>query len=103
MMIMRAALAATLALCVFAAPLVAEAQPAGKVWRVGYLTVPSRETAHSVADTFQRALRDLGWIEGQNLVLDYRFADSNVDRLPDLAAELVRLRLMSLLREPMRR
>src|SRR5213083_2691890 len=92
MMIIRAALAAALALAVLAMPLAAETQPAGKVWRVGYLTVPSRESAPRVADTFQLALRDLGWIEGQNLVLDYRFADSNVDRLPDLAAELVRLR-----------
>ena len=58
------ALAAVLALAMLAAPRAAEAQPAGKVWRVGYLTVPSRETAHSVADTFQLALRDLGWIEG---------------------------------------
>jgi ABC-type uncharacterized transport system substrate-binding protein len=77
---------------ILAAPLAAETQDGAKVRRVGYLTVPSRETAHGVADTFQLALRDLGWIEGQNLLLDYRFADSNVDRLPDLAAELVRLR-----------
>src|SRR5207247_6342786 len=70
----------------------AQTQPAGKLCRAGYLTVPSRESAHRVADTFQLALRDLGWIEGQNLVLDYRFADSNVDRLPDLAGGLVRLR-----------
>jgi putative ABC transport system substrate-binding protein len=63
-----------------AAPRAAETQPAAKVWRIGYLTMPSRETAHGVADTFQRALSDLGWIEGQNVVLDYRFADSNMAR-----------------------
>ena len=65
---------------------------AGKVYRIGYLTVPSRETGQDGANAFQRGLRDLGWIEGQNVVVDYRFADSNVDRLPDLAAQLVRLR-----------
>src|SRR5262245_22852842 len=59
-----------------------------RVFRVGYLTVPSRETAGGVANTFKLALSDLGWIEGQNIALDFRFADSNLDRLPDLAAEL---------------
>src|SRR4030095_12682136 len=74
-------------------PLVGEAQrQSGKVYRIGYLTVPSRETAQGVADSFQRGLWDLGWIEGENVVVDYRFADSNLDRLPDLAAELVHLK-----------
>ena len=45
-----------------------------------------------MANSFQLALRDLGWIQGQNVVVDYRFAESNVDRLPDLAVELVRLK-----------
>ena len=58
----RAALAVSLAVIlaagILALPLVSEAQQATKVWRIGYLTVPSRETAH--ADTFQLALRDLG-------------------------------------------
>ena len=74
-----------------AAPFAAEGQQVGRVYRIGYLTVPSRATAQGVADQFQHGLRDLGWIEGQNVVVNYRFADSNVDRLPDLAAELVRL------------
>ena len=87
-----------------AAPLAGEAQQAGKVYRVGYLTVPSRETAQGVAKAFQFALRDLGWIEGTNIVVDYRFADSRLDRLPDLAAGLVHLRaLMSLLPEQTQR
>ena len=75
-----------------AAPLAAGAQQAAKVYRIGYLTVPSRATAQGVADKFQHGLRDLGWIDGQNIVVNYRFADSNVNRLPDLAAELVRFR-----------
>jgi ABC-type uncharacterized transport system substrate-binding protein len=77
---------------VVATPLAGEAQPTGKVYRIGYLTVPSRETAQGVANTFQLALTDLGWIEGKNIVIDYRFADSRVDRLPDLAAGLMQLR-----------
>ncbi len=75
------------------APFAARAQQAGKVYRVGYLTVPSRETAQDGANAFQGGLRDLGWVEGQNVVVEYRFADANLDRLPDLAAELVRLRV----------
>jgi ABC-type uncharacterized transport system substrate-binding protein len=83
----------TMAGGLLAAPLAAGAQPAGKLYRIGYLTVPSRETAQDGANAFQGGLRDLGWVEGQNVVVEYRFADSNLDRLPDLAAELVRLRV----------
>src|SRR5215467_16382150 len=75
---------------ILAIPVAGEAQSNGKVYRIGYLTVPSRETAQSVADSFQLALKELGWIEGKNIVVDYRFADSRLDRLPDLAAELAR-------------
>jgi len=71
-------------------PLVAEAQPAGKVPRVGFLLGlspgPSREV-----DAFQRGLRELGYVEGQNIAIDYRYARGQVERLPGLAAELVRL------------
>jgi putative ABC transport system substrate-binding protein len=86
------ALAAVLTLVLLAVPPAAQTQQARKTYRVGYLTVPSRETAQGVANTFQLALRDLGWVAGQNLVVDYRFADNDLDRLPALAAELVRLR-----------
>jgi putative ABC transport system substrate-binding protein len=75
------------------APLAAWAQQAEKVYRVGYLTVPSRESAQDGANAFRDGLRDLGWVEGQNVVVEYRFADANLDRLPGLAAELVRLRV----------
>lgn len=75
-----------------AAPLAVEGQQAGKVYRIGYLTIPSRETAGPVADSFQHGLSDLGWTAGRNVVIDYRFAESDLGRLPDLAAELVRLR-----------
>jgi len=73
-----------------AAPLAARAQPAGKVPRVGFLLGfspgPSREV-----DAFRRGLRELGYIEGQNIAIDYRYARGQVERLPELAAELVRL------------
>src|SRR5262245_57179111 len=78
---------------ILAAPHAVEAQQAGKVYRIGYLTVPSRESAQGVANAFQLGLRELGWVAGQNVVVDYRFADSDMDRLPALAAELVRLRV----------
>jgi len=75
---------------ILAAPLVAEAQPAAKVPRVGFLLGlspgPSREV-----DAFQRGLRELGYIEGRNIAIDYRYARGQVERLPELAAELVRL------------
>jgi putative ABC transport system substrate-binding protein len=92
MTMIRVVLAAAVALGFLAAPLASEAQQAGKVYRIGYLTAPSRETAGAVANTLQVALRDLGWIAGRNLVIDYHFADSNLDRLRDLAGELARLR-----------
>src|SRR6185312_3701663 len=44
-------------------------------------------------DAFRLGLRDLGWVEGQNIVIDYRYAEGRVDRLPDLAAELARLKV----------
>jgi ABC-type uncharacterized transport system substrate-binding protein len=91
-MITRRAFIAMVGGSILGGPLAADGQQVGKVYRIGYLTVPSREAAQGVADSFQLGLRDLGWIEGQNVVVDYRFADSNLDRLPDLAAELARLR-----------
>ena len=73
-----------------AAPPAAEAQQAGKVYRIGYLSTPTRESVEHGVEAFLRALRDLGWIEGQNLIIEYRWAEGKVERLPDLAADLVR-------------
>ena len=66
-----------------------DAQPLGKVARIGYLqgVAPVRERD----DAFRNRLRELGWIEGQNIVIEYRYAEGRVDRLPALAAELVRM------------
>jgi len=84
-------LVAVLTLGLFAAPLAAEAQQAGKVPRIGWLGGPTRESAEPFVQAFQRGLKDLGWVEGQNIVIEWRFAGGRAERLPDLAAELVRL------------
>src|SRR5215471_14761948 len=73
-------------------PLAAHAQQqAGRVPRIGFLGLTSPSDRPSLLDAFRQGLRELGWVEGQNIVIDYRYAEGRVDRLPDLAAELVRL------------
>src|SRR3954463_413353 len=66
----------------------AQQQPR-KVSRIGYLGTGG--PTQMVLDAFRHGLRDLGWVEGQNLVIEYRFAEGHLERLPDLAAELVGL------------
>jgi putative ABC transport system substrate-binding protein len=75
------------------APFAAEAQETGKVPRIGFLVLTSPSTASRLLDAFRQGLREVGWVEGQNIVIDYRFAEGKYDRLPDLAAELVRLKV----------
>jgi putative ABC transport system substrate-binding protein len=75
-----------------ALPLAARAQqPAGRVYRVGYLAGGSQQTQLYLIKAFDEGLRSLGYRVGQNIVIEYRFADGEVQRLPALAAELVRL------------
>src|SRR5262249_5374370 len=76
-----------------AAPLASEAQQAGKGGRVGFVSLTSPSDRPFLLDAFRQRLRELGWVEGQNIVIDYRYAEGRVDRLPDLAAELVRLKV----------
>ena len=75
-----------------AAPDVA-AQQAQKVARVGYLAAVSSAADAPRAEAFRQGLRDLGYIEGQNISIAYRYEASNFERLPELAAELVRLKI----------
>jgi len=75
-----------------AAPVAGWAQQ-GKVPRIGWLGGPSRETAQPFVQPFLQGLKDLGWIEGQNIAIEWRFAGGRAERLPELAAELVRLRV----------
>jgi putative tryptophan/tyrosine transport system substrate-binding protein len=65
------------------------AQQQGKVWRIGYLS--PRAGIKSAEEAFLQGLRSLGYVDGQNIVIEWRFANGNADRLPGLAAELVRL------------
>jgi ABC-type uncharacterized transport system substrate-binding protein len=74
-------------------PLVARAQQAGKVWRIGILDTTSVALNAANFDALRQGLRQHGYIEGQNLVIDYRSADGRVERFPDLAAELVHLKV----------
>src|SRR5262249_41884049 len=75
-------------------PLASRAQQqAGKVPRIGFLGLTSPSDRPSLLDAFRQSLRELGWVEGQNIVIEYRYAEGRVDRLPDLAAELVRLKV----------
>ena len=73
-----------------AAPPAAEAQQAGRVWRIGYLSADDPSAAPHLVEAFRQGLRDLGYVEGQNVIIEFRFANGKYDRLPHLAAELVR-------------
>ncbi|HEV8342099.1 MAG TPA: ABC transporter substrate-binding protein, partial [Candidatus Binatia bacterium] len=74
------------------APL-AEAQQPKKVSRLGYLSPVDAATDSPRAEGIRLALRELGYIEGQNIAIEYRYAEGKVDRAPELAAELVRLKV----------
>jgi putative ABC transport system substrate-binding protein len=74
-----------------ATPLGAEAQQAGKVWRIGYLGGGSPATTPS--EPFVQELRRLGWSEGQNLTIEYRWAEGGADRLYDLGRDMVALNM----------
>jgi len=62
-----------------------------KVFRIGYLSAPTKESVQRALDAFLRKLRELGWVEGENFIIEYRWAEGNVSRLPELANELVAL------------
>jgi putative tryptophan/tyrosine transport system substrate-binding protein len=74
------------------APLTAEGQ-AGKVWQIGYLSPIAPEAGSPRVAAFRQGLRELGWVDGQNVALEMRSAEEKLDRLPRLAAELVRLKV----------
>ena len=69
----------------------AEAQQAGKIFRIGFLDVSTASGMAGLLEAFRQEMRKLGWIEGKNITIEYRFAEGKNDRLPDLAADLVRL------------
>jgi putative ABC transport system substrate-binding protein len=81
----------TLAGGLVAAPVAAQAQRAGKVWRIGFLR--AGQPPKLWVEEFQRGLRERGYVDGQNVVVEFRFTDGSVDQLSQLADELVRLKV----------
>jgi putative tryptophan/tyrosine transport system substrate-binding protein len=71
----------------------AGAQPAGKVYRIGFLVTANADEMRHVVNAFREGLRERGYVEGRNVVLETRFAEGRQERLPALAAELARLNL----------
>ena len=80
------------AACVAAAPLVADAQPGG-LRRIGYVGNASASPGRPQLEAFRRGLRELGWIEGQTFAVEYRWADGNPERIPQLVAELLEAKI----------
>lgn len=89
----RLAFIVALALGIFVAPLVAAAEQPGKVPRIGYLRFGLPPPADVFVEGFRQGLRDLGYVEGQTIVVEYRWAGGRSDRAAALAAELVRLKV----------
>src|SRR4029453_15153121 len=71
----------------------ADAQQAGKIFRIGFLDTSTASGSAVLVDGFRQEMRKLGWIEGKNLTIEYRFAEQKPERLPDLAVDLVRLKV----------
>jgi putative ABC transport system substrate-binding protein len=71
----------------------AEAQQPKKLPRIGYLSSRDRASDHARAEAILLALRELGYVDGQNIAIDYRYADGKQERFPELAAEIVRLKV----------
>ena len=89
----RRAFLATLTGGLLAAPLAAEAQPPSKVPRIGFLATNSPAEYPDLLEAFRQGLRDLGYVEGQNIAIEYRWAEGRVERFSDFAVELVGLKV----------
>jgi putative ABC transport system substrate-binding protein len=72
---------------------VAQAQQTGKIFRIGFLDASTASGSAVLVEAFRQELNKLGWIEGKNIAIEYRFAEQKPERLPELAAELVRLKV----------
>ena len=82
---------ALVAVILLAVGVIVEAQQPTKVFRIGYLSNTDPATDSTRAEGLRLALRELGYIEGQNIAIEYRYAEGKVDRAPEHAAELVRM------------
>src|SRR6266508_470578 len=77
----------------FALSVSAEAQQTGKIFRIGFLDPSTASGSAVLVEAFWQELSKLGWVEGKNITLEYRFGEQKSERLPELAAELVRLKV----------
>jgi putative tryptophan/tyrosine transport system substrate-binding protein len=71
----------------------AQAQQTGKIFRIGFLDGSTASGMAGLLDAFRQELNKLGWIDGKNITIEYRFGEQKNERLPELAAELVRLKV----------
>ena len=79
--------------CLLTSAPVADAQQTGKIFRIGYLDGSTASGSAVLVEAFRQELGKLGWIEGKNFTIEYRFAEQKTERLPELAADLVRLKV----------
>ena len=77
----------------FALSVSAQAQQPGKIFRIGFLDNSTASGSAVLVEAFRQELSKLGWIEGKNITIEYRFAEQKNERLPELAADLVRLKV----------
>jgi putative tryptophan/tyrosine transport system substrate-binding protein len=82
-------LAASVLICVH----LVEAQQTGKIFRIGFLDPSNASSMAALVGAFRQELTKLGWIEGKNIAIEYRFAEGKPERLPELAVDLVRLKV----------
>src|SRR6266511_2299367 len=76
-----------------AVAVIAEAQQTGKIFRIGFLDGSTASGSAVLVEAFRQELLKLGWIEGKNITIEYRFAEQKLERLPELAADLVGLKV----------
>ena len=74
-------------------PTIAKAQQSTKIPRIGILSITSPSSPGSPEEAFRQGLRELGYVEGRSIVIEYRYAEGNAERLSKLASELVRLKV----------
>src|ERR1700675_2800084 len=89
----RRSIIAVVAIGAAVGPLASFAQQQRKVARIGFLTLSSASLSSTTTDAFLKGMRELGYVEGRNLVVEWRFADGQAERLPGMAAELVQLKV----------
>jgi putative tryptophan/tyrosine transport system substrate-binding protein len=93
MLVPRPVLSAMVMLTLLAAPPATRALPAGKFPRIGFVEAGSKSANQHFIEAFRAGLRDLGYVEGQNIAIEERWAEGRVERFPDLLADLLRLRV----------